>query len=237
MNQAVGSYHLARPPEVLDLILARTSSPNLRPLERNPTTIVSGVCTRLVTAKQSEHFGFRARAGRAPHLDRRRTTMNIKDLKDLYVAELQEARSVEAQLTEALPTMIEAASAGDLKQALEDHLGETRSQLGEMDAILQRHGADALEHRDQSMQSIISEAEKWTGMVEDPACRDAGLIASAQRVEHYEIAVYGTLTTWAKQLGLDEEAATLHAILDQEKAADGKLTRLGKGSVNAQAAH
>lgn len=162
--------------------------------------------------------------------------MNIKDLKDLYVAELQEARSVEAQLTEALPTMIEAASAGDLKRALEEHLGETRSQLGEMDAILQRHGADALEHRDQSMQSIISEAEKWTGMVDDPACRDAGLIASAQRVEHYEIAVYGTLTTWAKQLGLDEEAATLHAILDQEKAADGKLTRLGKGSVNAQAA-
>ena len=161
--------------------------------------------------------------------------METRHLKDLYVAELQEARSVEAQLSEALPKMIESANAGDLKQALEEHLGETRSQLERINAILQRHDVEAREHRDQSMHTIIAEADKWIGMIDDPACRDAGLIASAQRVEHYEIAVYGTLTAWAKQLGLDEDGGTLHAILDEEKAADGTLTRLAKGDVNPQA--
>jgi len=162
--------------------------------------------------------------------------MNVQTLKDLYMAELQEARSVEAQLSEALPKMIAAASAGELKQALEDHLGETRSQLERMEEILHRHGADARAHSDQSMQTIIAEADKWAGMVDDPACRDAGLIASAQRVEHYEIAVYGTLATWARQLDLEEDAATLHAILAQEKSADNTLTGLAKGDVNPDAA-
>ena len=162
--------------------------------------------------------------------------MNMQNLKDLYVSELQEARSVEAQLSEALPTMIGAASDGELKQALEDHRSETRSQLERVEGILQRHDAEPREHRDQSMQTIIAEAEKWTGMIDDPACRDAGLIASAQRVEHYEIAVYGTLATWAKQLGLEEDATTLHAILEEEKAADATLTKLAKRDINPDAA-
>lgn len=162
--------------------------------------------------------------------------MNIETLKDLYIAELQEARSVEAQLAEALPKMMEAANAGDLKHALNEHLGETRSQLDRMDTILQRHGAQARAHSDQSMQTIIAEAEKWAGMVDDPACRDAGLIASAQRIEHYEIAVYGTLATWARQLGLEEDAETLRTILAEEKSADDTLTGLAKGDINSQAA-
>jgi ferritin-like metal-binding protein YciE len=162
--------------------------------------------------------------------------MNIETLKDLYIAELQEARSVEEQLSEALPKMKEAASAEDLKRALDDHMRETRSQLDRVDAILQRHGAEAQAHSDQSMQTIVAEADKWAGMVDDPACRDAGLIASAQRIEHYEIAIYGTLATWAKQLELEEDAQTLHAILAEEKSADETLTGLAKGEVNTEAA-
>lgn len=161
--------------------------------------------------------------------------MNIETLKDLYMAEIQEARSVEAQLSEALPKMMDAASAGDLKGALESHLGETRSQLERMDEMLGRHGTDTRAHSDQSMQRIIAEAEKWAGMVDDPACRDAGLIASAQRIEHYEIAVYGTLATWAKQLGLEEDAETLRTILAEEKSADDTLTELAKTAVNQEA--
>ncbi len=161
--------------------------------------------------------------------------MNFETLEDLYMAELQEGRSVEAQLSEALPKMVEAASAEDLKHALEDHLAQTRSQLARMDEILGRHGTDARAHSDQSMQRIIAEADKWAGMVDDPACRDAGLIASAQRIEHYEIAVYGTLATWAKQLGLEEDAETLRTILAEEKSADDTLTELAKNAVNPEA--
>ncbi|MFW5655021.1 MAG: ferritin-like domain-containing protein [Roseicyclus sp.] len=162
--------------------------------------------------------------------------MNIQKLQDLYIAELQEARSVESQLSEALPKMMEAASSGDLRRALEDHLGETRSQLGKVDEILERHGAEARAHRDQSMQTILAEAEKWAGKIDDPDCRDAALIASAQRIEHYEIAVYGTLATWAKQLDLEEDAATLGAFLAEEKSADDRLTGLAKSDVNPEAA-
>ncbi len=94
---------------------------------------------------------------------------------------------------------------------------------------------DTSGHTDQSMQAMIHEADKWAGMVKDPALRDAGMIASAQRIEHYEIAVYGTLATWAKQLGLDDDLKMLHGILQQEKHADDALTSLARSSVNPQA--
>jgi len=86
------------------------------------------------------------------------------------------------------------------------------------------------------MRRLIDESEKWAGMLAEGALRDAGLIASAQRIKHYEIAVYGTLATWAKQLGLNEDLAELRAILDQGKAADDELSALAKRYVNPSAA-
>ena len=86
------------------------------------------------------------------------------------------------------------------------------------------------------MRAIIREADRWAGMVSDPDCRDAGIIASAQRVEHYEIAVYGTLATWAQQLGLTEDHRVLRTILAEEKRTDAALTRLAEGGVNREAA-
>ena len=160
--------------------------------------------------------------------------MDISDFRDLYLKELQEARSVENQLVEALPRMKETARDPDLKQALEDHLGETRAQLERIETILDRYGADPSEHRDQSMKRLIDEGEKWAGML-DGALRDAALIASAQRIEHYEIAVYGTLASWAKQLGEDEDLDALLATLDEEKGADEGLTELAKREVNPSA--
>jgi len=161
--------------------------------------------------------------------------MNVDDFRQMYATELQELRSVEAQLVEALSKMADKANHPALKQGIQTHLQETRTQLDRLDGLLRSHGAAAGEHRDQSMQTIIGEAEKWAGMVSDPDLRDAGLIASAQRVEHYEIAVYGTLATWAKQLGLAEDQATLHAILEEEKRTDEKLTELAKRVVNPDA--
>jgi ferritin-like metal-binding protein YciE len=161
--------------------------------------------------------------------------MDVANFRELYKTELQEACSLEAQLVQALPKMAEAAHDPTLKKAIRTHLEETRGHQKQVEEILRRHGAGTREHTDQSMQAIISEAEKWAGMVRDPQLRDAGLIASAQRVEHYEIAVYGTLATWAKQLGLDDDVRALHGIMEQEKHADDELTSLAKSTVNPHA--
>lgn len=162
--------------------------------------------------------------------------MNVDSFHQMYVAELQELRSVEEQLAQALPRMANMAEHPDLKEAIVAHLEETRSQRDRLDGLLGRHSADPREHRDGSMQTIIAEAEKWASMVEDRDLRDAGLIASAQRVEHYEIAVYGTLATWAKQLGHEEDLRILLEILSEEKRTDERLTELAKGIINREAA-
>src|SRR6187551_3008072 len=127
--------------------------------------------------------------------------MNVDDFRKMYVAELQELRSVEDQLVEALPRMAALVEHPQLRRALEAHLSETKSQRDRLDHLLQAHDAGN------------REAERWAKMVSDRDCRDAGIVASAQRVEHYEIAVYGTLATWAKQLGLREDERVLHDIL------------------------
>ena len=162
--------------------------------------------------------------------------MKIGDFRQMYVSELQELRSVEDQLVQALPKMAQIVEHGELKQAIETHLNETRSQRDRLDGLLRGHGAGTREHQDGSMQAIVREAERWAEMVSDPDCRDAGVIASAQRVEHYEIAVYGTLAAWAKQLGFADDERTLHDILEEEKRTDEKLTRLAEARVNLQAA-
>jgi ferritin-like metal-binding protein YciE len=161
--------------------------------------------------------------------------MNLDSFREMYTAELQELRSVETQLIEALSRMAAAASHPELKQAIQSHLEATRSHQARLDEILRRCGAEPREHVDQAMQSLLQEAEKWAGMVKDPDLRDAGLIASAQRVEHYEIAVYGSLATWAKQLGLEQDLQALLGILEEEKQADEKLSALAKRVVNPDA--
>ena len=161
--------------------------------------------------------------------------MKFENLKQIYVSELQEQRSAEEQLIQALPKMSDMAHDAGLAAALQEHLRETRTQLDRLDVILTRHGAEPREHQDRSMETILGEAGKWAMMIDDPAPRDAALIASAQRVEHYEIAVYGTPATWAKQLGLHDDMDALLEILEEEKNADSKLTALAKREVNREA--
>jgi ferritin-like metal-binding protein YciE len=162
--------------------------------------------------------------------------MNVTSLRDLYIAELQEIHSVEGQLIEALPRMAGVSGHPELKQGIQTHLEETRVQQSRVEEILRRHSAEPREHVDQAMQAMLQEAEKWASIVQDQNLRDAGLIASAQRVEHYEIAVYGSLATWAKQLGLDENVQGLLAILEEEKRTDEWLSRLAKRMINPDAA-
>lgn len=162
--------------------------------------------------------------------------MKLTDLKQMYLAELQELHSAEDQLVSALPKMAEMAADPSLKEALTHHVAETTMHRDRVGQLLQRHNASPREHRDQSMETLIRESEKFAGMIQDPNARDAGLIGSAQCVEHYEIASYGTVACWAKQLGLDEDVQALVSILEEEKRADEKLTQIAKSAVNPQAA-
>lgn len=161
--------------------------------------------------------------------------MHVNDLKSLYIKELQEALSLEKQLAEAMPRLADLADDPHLRNCLRDDAAEVGAQVERLTTLIASHGAEPHQHQDQSMRAIIAEAEKWADTIDDPSTRDAALIASAQRIQHYEIAVYGSLATWAKELGLDE-MDTLLDILEEEKTADVKLTKLAKREVNTAAA-
>jgi len=159
----------------------------------------------------------------------------MEAFQELYVAELQEARSFESMLLETLPKLAAAASDERLATAFREHAEETREQLDSVEAILLKLGADPKEHKDQSMQRLVQESGKMADLVEAGPVRDAALIASAQRIEHYEIAVYGTLAAYAKHLGYAEENQILRGILEQEKDTDELLSELAEGVINPAA--
>jgi ferritin-like metal-binding protein YciE len=161
--------------------------------------------------------------------------MQITSFKDMYVAELQELASLEGQLGEALLELAEVASHPSLKEALIHHREQTLVQGQRLDSMLQKHGASPQAHTDQAMQALIGETEKMTELVKGAELRDSAIIASAQKVEHYEIAAYGTAAAMAGQLGLRDDQQILHQTLEEEKAADSVLTRLAKSEVNKDA--
>jgi ferritin-like metal-binding protein YciE len=156
--------------------------------------------------------------------------MQITNFKDMYIAELQELMSLEGQHGEALRWMAEAASHPSLKNALMHHREQTQVQRQ-----LQRHGADPLAHTDQAMQALINETEKMITIVKGNDLRDAALIASAQKVEHYEVAAYGTAASLAGQLDLRDDQQLLHDSLEEEREVDAVLTGLAKSEVNRDA--
>lgn len=167
--------------------------------------------------------------------ERKDDTMQITSFKDMYIAELQELTSLEGQLEEALRRMAEVASHPSLKSALMHHREQTQVQKQRLESILQRHGADPSAHTDQAMQALINETEKMITMVKGDDLRDAALIASAQKVDHYEIAAYGTAASLAHQLDLRDDQQLLHESLEEEKETDAVLTRLAKSEVNRDA--
>lgn len=161
--------------------------------------------------------------------------MQIATFKDMYIAELQELVSVEQQLGDALQRMADAASHAPLRAALELHQRETVQQRERLQSILQKHGANPHLHTDQAMQALITETEKMCNMLKRGELRDAGLIASAQKLEHYEIAAYGSAAALAGQLNLRGDQRLLHESLEEEKLTDELLTGLAKSEVNPKA--
>jgi ferritin-like metal-binding protein YciE len=161
--------------------------------------------------------------------------MQITNFKDLYIAELQEMRSLEGQLGEALMRMAEVASNPTLKSVLMDQREQALAQEQRLGSMLSRHDANPRAHTDQAMQALVGEAEKMLTMVKGNDLRDAAMIASAQKIGHYQIAAYGTAAALAGQLDLRDDQRTLHQSLEEEKEADEALTQLAKGEVNQDA--
>jgi ferritin-like metal-binding protein YciE len=161
-------------------------------------------------------------------------SMSIENLHQLFVEQLRDLYDGEQQITEALPKLIDKATNPQLKSALTEHLEVTRQQIERLDQIFSQLGEDASGETCKGMKGVIKEGDDLVGKANDPAVRDASIITSAQRVEHYEMAGYGTVKTYARQLGQQQFAQILDQILSEEKEADEKLNQIAE-SVNIEA--
>ena len=163
-------------------------------------------------------------------------SMDIKTLNDLFVHTLRDIYYAENQILKALPEMIEKATDPQLKQGFQSHLAETKGHVQRVEQVFKMHGVDVKGVDCPAIDGLIEEAEDIIGDTEDRQVLNAALAAAAQAVEHYEMTRYGTLVAWAKQLGRNDCAALLQKNLDEEKAADQKLTAMAEKSVNRKAA-
>jgi ferritin-like metal-binding protein YciE len=160
----------------------------------------------------------------------------MKTLHDLFIEQLKDMSSAEKQLIAALPKMAKGAHSQELRQAFEQHLDVTKAQADRLNQLFQMFGATAGRKKCKGMEGLIAEGDELLmeeGMA--PAVKDAGLIAAAQKVEHYEIASYGTLRTFAQMMGHREAGQVIQQILDEEGQADKLLTQIAESGVNMQA--
>jgi len=162
--------------------------------------------------------------------------MTIKTMEDLFIHELSDIYSAEKQLTRALPKLARAATNPDLSAAFETHLEETLGQVERIDKVVEVLDIRLKRIKCAAMEGLVEEGKEIIDSIEAGPLRDAALIGGAQKVEHYEIAGYGTLAAMAKQLGYKDALPLLLETLEEEKATDEKLTMLAKGGANAQAA-
>jgi len=162
-------------------------------------------------------------------------TKDIKTLNDLFVHTLQDIYYAEQQIAKNLPDMVSKATDATLKNGFEKHLEETKNQISRLEQVFQMHGVQAKGIDCPAIDGILKEASDVAGEVDDKDVLDAALIAAAQAVEHYEMSRYGTLRTWAEELGMPDAAALLEATLKEEKATDAALTSLAKAVVNVEA--
>lgn len=161
--------------------------------------------------------------------------MKLDSLQKLYIEELRDLYNAEQQITKALPKMAKAASSPDLKQAFEDHQKQTEEHVHRLERIFEKLGESPKGKTCRGMEGIIREGEEMIQENADPSVRDAALISAAQRVEHYEMAGYGTVRNYAKLLDHKDAAKLLQKTLDEEGATDKKLTKLAESGINVEA--
>jgi ferritin-like metal-binding protein YciE len=161
--------------------------------------------------------------------------MSMDSLKDLYVDQLRDLYSAETQILKALPKMAEKATHPELRAAFQEHEQQTREQVRRLDEVFGALGEKPAGHHCKGMEGLLKEGEELMAMKVEPDVLDAGLITSAQRVEHYEMAGYGTVRTFARQLGLPDQEAILQRTLDEEGETDHRLTALAERVINRDA--
>ena len=153
----------------------------------------------------------------------------LRTLHDLFIDELMDVYNAEKQITKALPKMAKAATSDDLRLAFEDHLSVTETQIERLERVFELMEHAAKGKKCAAMEGLLKEGSEMMAEDAEPAVMDAALIGSAQRVEHYEIAAYGTLASFARELGLDKVVSLLEETLEEEKETDGKLTEIASG--------
>jgi len=161
--------------------------------------------------------------------------MEMQTLQDLYVDELKDLYSAENQIIKALPKMIKAASHNELKQAFTRHLRETERHVERIEQVCESLGVSPKGKKCVGMEGLLKEGAELIKEKPEPDVLDAGLISAAQHVEHYEMAGYGCVRTYARQLGYESQAEMLQATLDEEGATDKLLTEIAESSINIEA--
>jgi len=161
--------------------------------------------------------------------------MKLDSLEKLYISELQDLFSAENQILKALPKMAKAASSPELQAAFKEHLEQTKGQVERLQKIFDRMEKSPKGKKCKAMEGLLEEGEELMKEDAAPVVLDAGLIAAAQRVEHYEMAGYGTVRTFAQHLNLEEDAKLLQETLNEEEETDKKLTELAESVINVQA--
>jgi ferritin-like metal-binding protein YciE len=161
--------------------------------------------------------------------------MELETLKDLYIHELKDLYSAENQIMKALPKMAKAATNEELIAGFKEHLEQTKKHAERLEQILESHGETTRGPKCKGMEGVIAEGDEMIKEDAEDDVRDAGLIAAAQRVEHYEMAGYGCARTYAEALGDTQGAKLLQKTLEEEKATDEKLTELAKSTINVEA--
>jgi ferritin-like metal-binding protein YciE len=162
--------------------------------------------------------------------------MKTRNLRELFENELRYIYDCEQKLVKkGLPTMVENSTSPELRNALEQHLQETRRHVERLDRVFSTLGADAKTETNDIFDEMAGAVKDTIDDIDSPALRDAAIVMDGNKVEHYEIAVYGSLVSFAQQLGLQDAAQVLQQTLEEEKAADAKLTQIGESVVNRRA--
>jgi ferritin-like metal-binding protein YciE len=161
--------------------------------------------------------------------------MKLESLKDLYMEQLKDLYSAETQLVDALPKMADACNSPELKNAFREHLNQTKQHVDRLEQIFKKLGESPKGETCEGMKGLLKEGEAMMKMKGEPEVIDAGLIAAAQRVEHYEIAGYGTVRTYAELIGEADAVRLLERTLQEEEEADEKLTEIAESHINQDA--
>lgn len=162
--------------------------------------------------------------------------MAQKSMQDLFNEELEDLYDAEKQIVKALPKVAEAVASEDLRNALEEHLEQTKQHVTRLEQVFQSVGREAKAKKCEGMKGLLEEGENVISELDQSPVRDAALIAAAQKVEHYEISGYGTLRTFAQLLGHEDAVELLEETLEEEKEADEKLTDIAESEINIEAA-